>query len=113
MKIVKKSQSQEFKNGSNCAVYEYPMGDNAINGAVVKLKGRYPDKGSSVNTVCKLMAYIVDGGGAIFVDGKKQKSRKATWSLSNRTKNITGKAKWNCLCPALRPGPLEQYKVIE
>ena len=38
---------------------------------MVKLKGRYPDKGRVVNTVCKELAYITKGSGKIVVEGQE------------------------------------------
>jgi len=113
MKTIKKSESQEFKNGSNCAVYEYPMGDNAINGAVVKLSGRYPGKGSSVNSVCKMMAYIIDGGGAIFVDGKETKIEKGDLVLVEPNEKYYWQGSMELFMPCTPAWTPEQYKVID
>ena len=67
MKIVKKSQTNKFKNSEQCIAIEYPLGDKDINGSIIKLNGRYPQKGKVVNTVCKELAYIVKGSGGIAV----------------------------------------------
>ncbi len=56
MKIVKKDQRKEFKNSDCCLAYEYPMDDRNINGAVIKLSGRYPDKGWAANEVARKWA---------------------------------------------------------
>ena len=71
MKIVKKSETSEFKNSDICTAIEYPMGDKDINGAVVVLDGRYPDKGAVVNQKCKELAYIVKGSVELTVGEKK------------------------------------------
>ena len=53
MKEAKLEQAKEFKNSDSCIALEYPLGDKDINAAVVKLNGRYPEKGMAVNTECK------------------------------------------------------------
>lgn len=49
MKVVYKKQTKQFKNSPVCTAIEYPLGDKDINGAVIELNGRYPDKGRVVN----------------------------------------------------------------
>jgi len=70
MKIAHKNQTKVFKNSAVCIATEYPMDDEDINGAVIELKGRYPEKGRAVNLECKEMAYIIKGSGKIEVEGK-------------------------------------------
>lgn len=71
MKVVHKNQTREFKNGDVCIATEYPLGDKDINGAVVTLRGRYPDTGRVVNEKCKELAYIVRGSGKLVVEGQE------------------------------------------
>lgn len=73
MKVVHKGQRKEFKNGKYCVSFEYPLNDTDINGAVIELKGRYPEKGRVVNLKCKEMAYIISGFGKLMVEGKEVK----------------------------------------
>jgi mannose-6-phosphate isomerase-like protein (cupin superfamily) len=113
MKIITKAQSQEFKNGASCAVYEYPMDDRTINGAVVKLSGRYPDKGSSVNSTCKLMAYIIEGSGAIFVDGKETRVDKGDLVLVEPNEKYYWQGSMELFMPCAPAWTPEQYKVVE
>lgn len=71
MKVVYKNQTEKFKNSEVCTAIEYPMNDKDINGAVVEINGRYPDKGRVVNLKCREMAYVVKGSGKIVVEGKE------------------------------------------
>lgn len=68
MKIIKKNQAQEFKGSGTCVVFEYPMGYEDINGAVAKISGRYPDKGFTVNEVCRELGYVISGSGKIVIN---------------------------------------------
>jgi len=67
MKIIRKDETTEFKNSDECIAIEYPLGDKDINGAVIKLRGRYPPKDKVVNLKCKELAYIIRGSGKIIV----------------------------------------------
>jgi mannose-6-phosphate isomerase-like protein (cupin superfamily) len=69
MKIVRKNQSKTFKNSDVCDVSEYDLGQVDLGGAIVEVRGRYPDSGRVVNAECKEMAYILEGDGVIFIEG--------------------------------------------
>lgn len=71
MKVVYKNQSKRRKNSESCVAIEYSLDDADINGAVIELTGRYPQKGRVVNLKCKEMAYIVTGFGKVVVEGEK------------------------------------------
>lgn len=83
MEIVYKNQTKTFKNSDVCVAVEYPMKDNDINGAVIKIEGRYPDKGRVVNLKCKELVYIVEGSGEITIEEKNIKFRKGDSILIN------------------------------
>jgi mannose-6-phosphate isomerase-like protein (cupin superfamily) len=72
MKLVRRDQARTFKNSRSCTAIEYPIDDKDINGAVIKLNGRYPDKGYVVNTVCKEMVYILKGTGQLSTPNENQ-----------------------------------------
>jgi len=68
MNILRTSQRESHQNSETLVVYEYPMNDADINGAVSHLNGRYPVQGFAVNEKCKEMAYVIKGSGKIVVD---------------------------------------------
>jgi mannose-6-phosphate isomerase-like protein (cupin superfamily) len=68
MKVLSKDQAHTFQNSTYCIAYEYPLGDTDINGAVIELRGRYPEKGRTVNEICKEIAYVVKGKGKVTID---------------------------------------------
>jgi mannose-6-phosphate isomerase-like protein (cupin superfamily) len=70
MKLVLAKDAKVFPNSAGCTAIEYPLGDRDINVAVIKLSGRYPDKGWAVNEKCKEAAYAVSGSGKLFVGEK-------------------------------------------
>jgi len=71
MKVIHKSQTEKFKNSELCMATEYPLGDKDINGAVIELTGRYPEKGRVVNLRCKELTYVISGSGKVVVEGKE------------------------------------------
>ena len=73
MKYIRGDQSLEFKNSEVCTAYEYPFEDKDINGAVIKLSGRYPASGRVTNSVCKELVYIIHGIGRLVIEDKETK----------------------------------------
>lgn len=71
MKVVHKNQTNEFKNSETCFGLQYEIGDKDIDGAIVNVCGRYPEKGNITNLVCKEIAYVVSGSGKLGKDGKE------------------------------------------
>lgn len=72
MKYISKSQASIFQNSDVCKVYEYPLGSKVINGALIEIKGRYPDSGNVMNQVCKEIVYVVKGSGKVVVEDREQ-----------------------------------------
>ena len=81
MKIVRENESKKFKNIENCIATEYPLEDKDINMAVVKVTGRYPEKGRVTNLKCKELTYITRGSGKVVVEGKEKLSDNSLISL--------------------------------
>lgn len=71
MKHIRKSETTKFENSEHCVAFEYSMEDKDINGAIVEISGRYPEKGRVVNEKVKEMAYVVKGSGKIVVEGQE------------------------------------------
>jgi mannose-6-phosphate isomerase-like protein (cupin superfamily) len=71
MQIVHKIDAQEFQNSKACYAYEYILEEKEINGAMVKLTGRYPDTGCVTNLKCKELAHVISGSGKVVVEGKE------------------------------------------
>jgi mannose-6-phosphate isomerase-like protein (cupin superfamily) len=71
MQLVRKAETKKFQNSKTCSVFEYPMEENEMNGAVVQLNGRYPDTGRVANLKCKELAYVIRGAGKLVVEGNE------------------------------------------
>ena len=71
MKLMSKDQTTLSKNSENCLVTEYEIGDPDIDFAKVETSGRYPATGRVKNMLSKEIVYIVEGTGAVHVEGAK------------------------------------------
>lgn len=71
MKIIYKKQIISRNNNNFCQVTEFPLTDNEINFAIVKLSGRYPDNNRAINIKCKEMVYIHWGNGKLVINDQE------------------------------------------
>ena len=81
MKIVRASQTKEHRNSDTCIAKEYPSDEKDISGAVIELRGRYPDKGYVVNNDCKELAFVIEGEGVVATAGETQSLRQGDLAL--------------------------------
>lgn len=70
MKVLYRNQAKEYRNSPTCNGFEFDLGVKEIDGAVVRVTGRYPDRGQAVNEECKEIAYIIEGNGQVVIEGK-------------------------------------------
>ncbi|MFH1280922.1 MAG: cupin domain-containing protein [Candidatus Beckwithbacteria bacterium] len=70
MQLIKKNNKHKFSPYKGTIVWEYPTDNPDINGAVVEINGRYPDKGRVVNHKCQELVYVVKGKGRLVCEGK-------------------------------------------
>ncbi|MFH1048762.1 MAG: cupin domain-containing protein [Patescibacteria group bacterium] len=113
MKSIHKNQTKIFKNSETCMAIDYWTGDKDINGAVIDLSGRYPDKGRTVNLECKEMAYIIKGSGKIVVEGEEIKLNDGDLVLIDKGEKYFWEGNltmFTSCAPAWYP---EQYKEVE
>lgn len=76
MKIIKRKQSKKYKNSKSCIAFEYPLENKKMDGAIIKLNGRYPEEGKVCNLKCQEIFYITNGSGTIEIEGIKNKVSK-------------------------------------
>lgn len=81
MKVIKGDDAQEFRNSETCSAFEYPLGDKDINGAVIKLNGRYPESDYVTNKVCKEIVYVIEGNGTLATPEKSYELSKGDVAL--------------------------------
>ncbi len=113
MKIIRKNQTKIFKNSEACTAIEYPLGDKDINGAVIELNGRYPDKGRTVNLKCKELAYIMKGSGRAEVQGKELKLNEGDLVLIEAGEKFFWEGNMQIFMPCTPAWYPEQHKEVE
>jgi len=113
MQIISKIQRKKFANGDCCTIYEYPMEDCDINGAVISLSGRYPDKGWAINEICKEMGYIVSGSGKLVVEGKEYELSAGDLVLINPGEKFYWEGNMEIFMPCTPAWDSGQYKFID
>lgn len=113
MKIIHKSQAKTHKNSEGCDAIEYPLGDKDINGAVIKLHGREPDKGRVVNLKCKEIAYIIKGSGKVVVNGKEVRFKSGDLILIKPGEKFYWQGRATMFMPCAPAWYPEQYKEVD
>jgi hypothetical protein len=67
--LIRYENAHKKSNGQTCTVWEYNfVGHPQVGFSCAYIHGRYPEKGSVVNTACDLMYYIVAGQCHLYVD---------------------------------------------
>ena len=112
MKIIRKNETKSFKNSDKCIAIEYPLGDKDINGAIIKLNGRYPDKGIAVNTKCKEIAYIIKGEGKIVVNNKEVKLKEGDLILIDPMEEYYWEGNMEMFVPCTPAWSPKQHKIL-
>lgn len=113
MEIITKKQRKKFKNSDSCIVFEYPIADNNINGTIIELSGRYPDKGWAVNEICKEMGYIISGSGKIIIGGDEYLLEEGDLVLINPGEKFYWQGNMEIFMPCVPAWTPQQHKIIE
>lgn len=113
MKIIHKNQTKIFKVSNSCTANEYPLEDKDINGAVIKINGRYPEKGRTVNLVCKELAYFLKGSGRVVIEGKEIKFKEGDLVLIEAGEKFFWEGDMEIFMPCAPAWYPEQHKEVE
>ncbi|MFA6131646.1 MAG: cupin domain-containing protein [Patescibacteria group bacterium] len=113
MKVVYKDQAEKFNNGKFCAALEYSMEDKDLNGAIIELTGRYPEKGRVVNLKCKELAYVIKGSGKVAVDDKETNLKEGDLILIQPGEKYFWDGNLTLFVPCAPAWNPEQYKEVE
>lgn len=113
MKIAKKTQRKEFKNGNYCTAYEYPLGDAAINVALIVITGRYPEKGQAQNLSSKELAYVIRGKGSIAVGAHEFAIEEGDMVLIDPGEKFFWNGDMELFMPCTPAWTPEQYRIAE
>jgi mannose-6-phosphate isomerase-like protein (cupin superfamily) len=113
MRIIRKNETNTFKNSKSCIAIEYPLKDMDISGSVIRLKGRYPDTGKAINTQCKEMAYVIKGEGVIVFGKKRVKIAEGDLILINPMEAYHWEGNLEMFMPCSPAWTPEQHKILD
>ena len=113
MKIIRKKEAKEFKNSEACIAIVYPMDDKDINGAVIELNGRYPNKGRTMNEKCKEMAYVIKGSGKVVVEDKETQLNEGDLVLIDPGEKFFWEGNMTLFMPCTPAWSPKQHKQVE
>lgn len=68
MKLVAAADRMTYKSSDSTTAYEYDTSNDAINGAVIEINGRYPVTGWVLNTVSTSLVHVLEGSGTAVFD---------------------------------------------
>lgn len=94
-------------------VFEYPIMDNALHGALTELKGRYPEKGRVVNEECYEIGYIISGSGKLVIEGTEIEFREGDQLLIKPGQRYYWEANATVFMPCAPAWSAEQHKEVE
>lgn len=112
MKLTPLSRSIKNRVTPNCIAIEYPNGDKDIWGAIIKLTGRYPEKGRTVNLKCKELVYFIEGKGKLVINDKEVKVKKGDQLVIDVGEKYYWEGKFVMFVPCTPAWYPEQHKEV-
>jgi mannose-6-phosphate isomerase-like protein (cupin superfamily) len=113
MKLSNRSKRKRIRNGKNCVVYEYPMKDKIINGAIAEISGRYPEKGHALNRACNELVYVLNGNGNAFVRNKEVKLKTGDMILIEKKEKFYWDGKMTLFMSCVPSWSPKQYVITD
>ena len=113
LQAQRQNEAQEVKNGDTCIVFEYPLRDNDINIATIKISGRYPETGFAVNKKCKEVVYVEGGEVNLTVENKTVALKKGDTALIEPNERFCWEGNATLFMPCTPAWTPEQYKMVE
>ena len=113
MKLIHFLETKEFKNSNSCVANEYSFNDSDINVAIVKISGRYPDNGRTMNEKCKEIGYVINGSGKIIVDGSEFILKKGDTVLIEPGEKFFWEGNLTMVMPCTPAWSPEQHKLVD
>ncbi len=71
MRISRKVDAAQVLVGPTARAYEYPLLDPMLHGAVLEIKGRYPETERVVNEAVTEICYVIAGSGNLVVEDEE------------------------------------------
>lgn len=113
MKIEHKNKAQRIEVSNTLTVFEYPLMDERLHGAVIELSGRYPESGTVMNEVCTEIAFVIKGSGILVVGEHKVNFETGDQILIKPGEKYFWDAKATLFMPCTPAWYPEQHKEVK
>jgi mannose-6-phosphate isomerase-like protein (cupin superfamily) len=112
MKFVSSRETKHFASSTVCEAIEYPLSDKNINATVIKLSGKYPDKGWAVNEKCKELVYVIKGHGKLITETNSVDLSEKDVVLIEANEKYMWEGNLELFMPSTPAWYPEQHKII-
>jgi mannose-6-phosphate isomerase-like protein (cupin superfamily) len=112
MKVVHKNQAIKFINSDVCSGRQYNIGDKDIDGAIININGRYPNKNFMVNLRCKELAYIIKGTGKVAIENQEFILQEGDLAFINKGEKYYWEGNMTMFMPCTPAWYTEQHKAV-
>lgn len=112
MDILRFEDCERYRKNEACELYEYSSIGSEFDLAVVKISGRYPDRGYCVNSMCKEVIYIIEGKGSIYEGAVEHRFKKGDAIVIASGERFRWEADCVATISCSPPWSSEQYKIV-
>ena len=112
MEVIKKAQSQVFKNGAITA-YEYASKNKKINIGLVKINGRHPQQDFIINQKVTELVYVIDGSVELATESKRYTLSSGDVVIISPKEKYFFEGNCTVLTPCTPPWTPKQTKIVK
>lgn len=112
MEVIKKDQSQVFKNGAITA-HEYASTNNQINIGLVEIKGRHPQQDFITNQDVTELVYIINGSVELTTESERYSLSQGDFVIISPKEKYFFEGDCTVLTPCTPPWTPEQTKIVK
>jgi mannose-6-phosphate isomerase-like protein (cupin superfamily) len=113
MQFASKKEAFTRKNNETTSITKYPIQDDSLDIALVKIEGRYPDAKRAVNLECKEIIYVMEGKGKVIVEGKEQNFEAGDLILIEAKEKFYWEGKTSLYITCMPAWNAEQHQIVE
>lgn len=114
METIRLEEADFCANSDNCKLLEYSFKDKDMDLGVATITGRYPEKGYTLNTICKELVYILEGNGVLVFRDRIVEFKKGDAILIDRDEPYYWDSNYAVASLTCSPAfDKEQYKLVD
>ena len=112
MEAASKHQAKKITSAQTCTVHEYVFKNKALDCALIKIRGRYPERGVALNEECSEIAFVKDGRGRVVINNIGFPLHKESVVLIEPKEKFYWEGKLTLIMSCAPAWRKEQYKII-